>query len=153
MPYVYTAVMLILHIPVVIIRVVRYETVQTWCLVGTLFTVAVTVQTYVSTGFEASQILTWTPLMLVIDAGSMAQVFFLVVEDFDLTSRVIREVKELKKAGWRLLLDKLPWRRHEKGELPVRSLPHTMLTLHQPRILKSRDPLLMRNQQRSTSFA
>ena len=44
MPYVYTAVILIVHIPVVIIRVVRWETVQTWCLVATFFTVLLTVQ-------------------------------------------------------------------------------------------------------------
>ena len=44
MPYVYTAVILIVHIPVVIIRVVRWETVQTWCLIATFFTVVLTVQ-------------------------------------------------------------------------------------------------------------
>ena len=69
MPYVYTAVILIVHIPVVIIRVVRWDTVQTWCLIATFFTVVLTVQSYVSTKFAAEKILTWTPLMLVIDAG------------------------------------------------------------------------------------
>ena len=39
MPWVYTAIILVLHIPVVIIRVVRWEAVQTWCLIATSFTV------------------------------------------------------------------------------------------------------------------
>ena len=69
MPYVYTAIILIVHIPVVIIRVVRWETVQTWCLVTTFFTITLTVQSYISTKFAADKVLTWTPLVLVIDAG------------------------------------------------------------------------------------
>ena len=111
MPYVYTAIILILHIPVVIIRVVRWETVQTWCLVATFFTIVVTVQSFVSTKFAANQILTWTPLMLVIDAGryvemlpasftprnvastdllfiSMSQIIFLVAEEHRLLYRM-----------------------------------------------------------------
>ena len=39
MPWVYTVIILLLHIPVVIIRVVRWEAVQTWCLIATFFTV------------------------------------------------------------------------------------------------------------------
>ena len=88
LPWVYTIVVLLIHIPVVIIRVVRWQTVQIWCLVATLFTIAVTIQAYVSTGFRAQEILTWTPLLLVIDAGSMAQVLCLIVEQFSLLTRL-----------------------------------------------------------------
>ena len=108
MPYVYTAIILIVHIPVVIIRVVRWETVQTWCLVTTFFTITLTVQSYISTKFAADKVLTWTPLMLVIDAGryvsrpsvilgslvtnseicSMSQILFLVVDEFKLLPRL-----------------------------------------------------------------
>ena len=96
-----------MHIPVVIIRVVRWETVQTWCLISTLFTVVVTAQAYSSTRFQADKILTWTPLMLVIDAGSMAQVLFLVNEGHDILSRLWRELADLKKQGWKPLSEKL----------------------------------------------
>lgn len=80
LPWIYTIVILIIHIPVVIIRVVRWEAVQYWCLVSTLLTVVTYVQAYISTTFDAAKVLLWTPLILVIDAGSMLQVFFLIVE-------------------------------------------------------------------------
>lgn len=87
-PWVYSIVILLVHIPVVIIRVVKWEAVQTWCLVATVFTIAITIQAFASTDFRSDKILTWTPLLLVIDAGSMAQVLFLVVEDYDLLTRL-----------------------------------------------------------------
>ena len=80
LPWIYTLVILILHVPVVVIRVVRWQAVQYWCLVSTFLTVVTYTQAYVSTRFDAAKILVWTPLILVIDAGSMLQVFFLVIE-------------------------------------------------------------------------
>ena len=86
-PWVYSIVILLVHIPVVIIRVVKWEAVQTWCLAATVFTIALTAQSFASTDFRSDKILTWTPLLLVIDAGSMAQVLFLIVEDYQLLTR------------------------------------------------------------------
>ena len=80
LPWPYTILIMVIHLPVVIIRVVRWEVIQSWCLVSTLFTVIVYVQAYISTKFDPDKILVWTPLILVIDAGSMLQVFFLVIE-------------------------------------------------------------------------
>ena len=80
LPWIYTIVILIIHIPVVIIRVVRWGAVQYWCLVSTFITVVTYAQAYISTRFDAAKVLVWTPLILVIDAGSMLQVFFLIVE-------------------------------------------------------------------------
>lgn len=80
LPWVYTIIIIVIHVPVVIIRVVRWEIVQTWCIVATLFTVILYTQAYISTGFAADKILVWTPIILVIDAGSMLQIFFLVLE-------------------------------------------------------------------------
>ena len=80
LPWVYTIVILIVHIPVVLVRVVRWQTVQYWCLVSTFFTIVLYAQAYISTRFESSKVLVWTPLILVIDAGSMLQVFFLIIE-------------------------------------------------------------------------
>jgi len=88
LPWIYTAVVIVVHIPTVVIRVQRWETAQTWCLAATLLTVVLYAQAYVSTGFAAEQVLTWTPLLLVIDAGSMLQLFVLVVEAGGLVPRV-----------------------------------------------------------------
>ncbi|KAL9098058.1 MAG: hypothetical protein Q9163_006207 [Psora crenata] len=88
LPWVWTILILLVHIPIVIIRVVRWETVQTWCLACTLFTIAVTALSYTSTEFRAAEVLTWTPLVLIIDAGSMTQVLFLVMDEFRLWPRL-----------------------------------------------------------------
>ena len=61
---------------------------QTWCLGATVSTVAITAQAFASTKFRSDKILTWTPLLLVIDAGSMAQVLFLIAEDYSLVTRL-----------------------------------------------------------------
>ena len=87
-PWVYSIVILLIHIPVVIIRVVKWESVQTWCLGATVFTIGVTALAFASTKFRSDKILTWTPLLLVIDAGSMAQVLFLIAEDYELLTRL-----------------------------------------------------------------
>ena len=92
LPWVYTAGVIIVHIPTVIIRVQRWETVQTWCLATTLLTVVLYAQAYISTRFAADQVLTWTPLLLAIDAGSMLQQFVLVVEAGSLMPRVKTEL-------------------------------------------------------------
>lgn len=78
LPWVYTIVILLVHIPVLVIRVVRWEVVQNWCLAGTLLSVVITCQGYSSTGFRQEMILTSTPILLIIDAGSMEQVIFLL---------------------------------------------------------------------------
>lgn len=80
LPWIYTVVIILIHIPVVIIRVVRWEVVQAWCIVFAVFTTIIVTQSYVSTQFDPAEILIWTPIILVIDAGSMIQVFFLVIE-------------------------------------------------------------------------
>ena len=80
LPWAYTMLVVIVHLPMVIIRVMRWENVQIWCLVSTSFVVLGYIQAYVSTEFDPAKILVWTPLILVIDAGSMAQIFFLVIE-------------------------------------------------------------------------
>ena len=80
LPWIYTVFVILLHVPTVIFRVIQWELVQTWCLVFTFFTVIIYIQAYVSTEFEASKVLVWTPIILIIDAGSMLQLFFLVIE-------------------------------------------------------------------------
>ena len=80
LPWIYTAIVLVVHIPTVIIRVLKWEWVQLWCLGGALFTVIVYVIAYASTQLTPDKILVWTPLLLLIDAGSMSQIFFLILD-------------------------------------------------------------------------
>ena len=79
-PWIYTIIVIAVHIPVVFIRVVRWEAVQYWCLLSSFFTVVTYTQAYVSTQFDAAKVLVWTPLILVVDAGSMLQIVFLIIE-------------------------------------------------------------------------
>ena len=80
-PWAITLIVLIVHLPVVVLRVVKWEIVQTWSFVFTGFTILLYVQAYVSTNFDPGDVLVWTPLMLIIDAGSMSQMYYLINED------------------------------------------------------------------------
>ncbi|MCJ1405527.1 formate dehydrogenase (NAD+) [Xylographa trunciseda] len=108
LPYVYTIIVIIIHLPVVIIRVVRWQKVQTWSLAATVMTLAVTIQGYASTKFSPERVLTWTPLLLIIDAGSMAQVLFLIIEDRRLLSRLRHALLGPKKGEDVVLLNPVP---------------------------------------------
>lgn len=72
---------LALHLPIVVVRVVRYERVQWWLILSALLTSVVYLQAFISTGLEPTQVLVWTPVLLIIDAGAMLQVCFLVIEE------------------------------------------------------------------------
>lgn len=96
LPWIYTIIVIIVHVPTVVVRVVRWQMVQTWCLASTILTLVITIQGYKSTAFAPDMILTWTPLLLVIDAGSMAQVLFLIIEDRHLLSRLWKRLTPTK---------------------------------------------------------
>ena len=116
LPYVYTIVVIIIHLPVVIIRVVRWQKVQTWSLAATVMTLAVTIQGYASTSFAPERVLTWTPLLLIIDAGSMAQVLFLIIEDRKLLSRLRHALRSETKTEDVVLLSAAPLDQAYGGE-------------------------------------
>lgn len=80
LPWIYTVIIIVVHIPIVVIRVVKWEIVQAWSILFAIFTILIVTLSYVSTQFDPGKILIWTPIILVIDAGSMIQVFFLVIE-------------------------------------------------------------------------
>lgn len=121
LPWAYTIIVIVIHAPTVIIRVVRWEMVQTWSLAATLLTAILYTQAYVSTKFAPDQVLTWTPILLLIDAGSMLQLFVLVVEAGNLGMRVRVELQaawanlKRKFMQWRLLIS--------KKDTPQASLP------------------------------
>ena len=128
LPWVYTIVVLVIHIPVVVIRVVRWEIAQNWCLLATFGTIVVQAQAYVSTEFKAEQVLTWTPLLLIIDAGSMAQVVFLILDDFHLLQRLKVAFVFLRRNNFKPLLDVGPWSKRRKPQYtaaqPLGDLEH-----------------------------
>jgi hypothetical protein len=93
LPWAYTIIVIVVHAPTVFVRVVKWEMGQTWCLAITLFTVVTYTQAYISTRLNSEQVLTWTPILLVIDAGSMLQLIVLLTEAGSLKTRVLGKWK------------------------------------------------------------
>lgn len=93
LPWIYTVLVLLVHFPIVVIRVVKWQKAQIWSIACSLLTVTIYIQAYISTKFEPGKILVWTPVMLVIDAGSQAQIFFLIAEGEQLFPRLLLECK------------------------------------------------------------
>jgi len=81
LPWIYTVIILTLHIPTAIIRVLRWETTQLWCLACTFLTFIGYIQEDISTGFSKETILVLAPLLLLIDAGSISQIIFLAADE------------------------------------------------------------------------
>lgn len=79
-PWVISSLLLVLHLPLVWVRVVRWEKGQIWSLAMATFSILLTILAYVSTKLEADKVQTWTPLILVIDVGSVLQIFILLIE-------------------------------------------------------------------------
>jgi uncharacterized integral membrane protein len=80
-PWLYTIVIICIHLPVVLVRVQRWDKVQTISLALAVFQIAITLQGYKSTGLAPEEVLVWMPLTLPLDAGSMLQLAVLIVED------------------------------------------------------------------------
>lgn len=77
-PWLYTAIQILIHLPVVYFRIVNWEDVQTLSIVLAIFNVALTSQAYSSTRFAADSVLVWSPIALVLDCGAMLQIMVLV---------------------------------------------------------------------------
>jgi hypothetical protein len=105
-PWAYSILLIMIHLPTVIIRFVRWETSQSWCILLTLFSVFIYLQAYISTGLAADKVFVWTPLPLVIDAGSMLHLCILVVEEEGprlplLRKWITREREDFPPTQWR----------------------------------------------------
>src|SRR5439155_1650478 len=79
-PWAYSILLIIIHIPTLMIRFVRWEASQSWTILFTLFTVFIFIQGFQSTQLTADKVFVWTPLTLVIDAGSMLHLCVLILE-------------------------------------------------------------------------
>lgn len=82
MPWVFTATQIIIHVPVMALRVARWEDAQTLSIILAVFNVALACQAYQSTHLSAEDVLVWSPslMALVIDEGAMLQLIVLVLE-------------------------------------------------------------------------
>lgn len=82
MPWVFTATQIIIHVPVMALRVARWEDAQTLSIILAVFNVALACQAYQSTHLSVEGVLVWSPslMALVIDEGAMLQLIVLVLE-------------------------------------------------------------------------
>jgi len=152
LPYVYTIIVIIVHLPVVVIQVVRWQKAQTWCLVATVLTLVITIQGFILTQFAPEKLLTWTPLLLIIDAGSKAQVLFLIIEDRNLLSRLRKALPRSKEAENVVLLEDPPSERQCGGEyLAVRWSEFVLLTPQDCVNLKTSNSTKLQSLKRSMS--
>jgi hypothetical protein len=81
LPWLYSGAALLVHLPIVLIRVARWDRVQILSLALATLTIGVTLQSYKSTSLSPDKVLVWMPLTLTLDAGSMLQLAVLIVED------------------------------------------------------------------------
>jgi hypothetical protein len=83
-PWLLVVFQIIIHSPAVLVRMARWERVQIFSLALASVNIAIYIQAYVSTGLTAHQVLVWTPLTLILDAGSLLQVLVLIIEGIGL---------------------------------------------------------------------
>ncbi|KAF7539912.1 hypothetical protein G7054_g1772 [Neopestalotiopsis clavispora] len=81
-PWPYALAWLLIHAPVVLIRVTRWEKVQALSLVLAATSIGWTIEAYLSTQRRADEVLVWTPLTVILDVGAVMQLAFLIAEDF-----------------------------------------------------------------------
>lgn len=81
LPWPFTLIWLAIHFPMVVIRATRWEKVQVLSLVLAVVSFGTAMQAYVSTQMRGDDILVWMPLTLLLDAGAMMQMFWLIVEE------------------------------------------------------------------------
>lgn len=103
MPWVFTVLQIMVHIPVIAYRVAKWEDVQTVSIILAAFNVAIACQAYAATQLTTEDVLVWSPMTLVLDGGAMLQQVVLVIE--------------VHPGWWNELLSKFRARR-KHGEFP-----------------------------------
>lgn len=84
LPWLYCLVWLVVHIPLVIIRVVKWEKVQALSIVLATVNFGSTIIAYVSTRRRGEEVLVWMPLTIMLDAGAMILLFWLIIDEIGL---------------------------------------------------------------------
>ncbi|KAH6708417.1 hypothetical protein EV126DRAFT_110581 [Verticillium dahliae] len=80
LPWPYTLAWILVHLPVTVLRVNRWEKVQTLSILLAFFSVYFTAQAY-TTHLTPDQVMVWMPLAIVLDVGAMMQLVFLVIQE------------------------------------------------------------------------
>jgi hypothetical protein len=70
----------VIHFPVTLIRVHRWERVQALSIILAITTSVYHIQAYTS-GVAPEAVLVWMPIFVVLDIGAMMQLIFLIIED------------------------------------------------------------------------
>jgi hypothetical protein len=78
MPWLFTAIQIVIHLPVIIVRVAHWEDVQTLSIVLAAFNIGLVSQAFAATKLAGEHVLVWSPMTLVLDAGAMLQLLLLV---------------------------------------------------------------------------
>jgi hypothetical protein len=78
LPWLFAVIQIVIHLPVIVARVARWEDVQTLSIFLAIFNVAIVAQGYTATKLAPEHVLVWSPMTLVIDAGAMLQLVVLV---------------------------------------------------------------------------
>jgi hypothetical protein len=80
LPWPYTIAWFLVHFPVTLIRVHRWERVQALSIVLAVITIFLHLQSY-SSGLSPDAVLVWMPIFVVLDIGAMMQLVFLIIEE------------------------------------------------------------------------
>ncbi|KAF9774616.1 hypothetical protein IL306_007339 [Fusarium sp. DS 682] len=105
LPWPYTLAWFLIHFPITLIRVHRWERVQALSLILATITIWFQLQAYTSST-DPHSVLVWMPVFVVLDIGAMMQLAFLIVEE----------------NSFRPLLRALPqvfWRSDREGNTPT----------------------------------
>ena len=80
LPWPYTLAWFLVHFPVTLIRVHRWERVQALSIILAIIAIWFQVQAYTSS-IEPDAVLVWMPIFVVLDIGAMMQLAFLIIEE------------------------------------------------------------------------
>jgi len=80
LPWPYTLAWFLVHFPVTLIRVHRWERVQALSIILAILTMGFQLQAYISS-VEPEAVLVWMPIFTVLDIGAMMQLAFLIIEE------------------------------------------------------------------------
>ncbi|KAH7159293.1 hypothetical protein DER46DRAFT_627641 [Fusarium sp. MPI-SDFR-AT-0072] len=129
--FLYTLFLLFFHLPACIIRALRWESAQYLALGLALFGVAICIQSYLSTGLEAGEVLVWMPLTLMLDIGAIMQIVVRIIEKYKsqpLQGNQPDEERVMESCIPNCLLS-LP-RRHHRADRRVGTTPDSDLLAH-----------------------
>jgi len=112
---------------------IRWDRVQILSLALASVMVCIYIQAYISTGLTPNTVLAWTPLTLILDAGSLLQILVLIVEEITL-KRFIYTVVQILSKPWRIIRQTTS--RHQSDD--IRAQQHgSVLSSHNSQSLQS----------------